>query len=273
MTITKHDFGDVLVLLRKIRETPPYPWELFTHRGRVAHNQRWERQRARAVRDEAARRRVVIPDGWSDQDVAGMHSVFCGRIYEVAGFEPSGVVVDVGAGYGDYAVLTSRLPGVREVVALEPTPHTVRRAREFAAANGAQIRFVEAAGGSQAGRLRLGDAGTQAVSVFSDSGGYEVAVVAVDELGLDRVDFLKVDVEGAETAVLQGARRTLATSRPRIAIEVHSKALAKEVDDLLRGAGYTLAYHDKGVRASYPMDRVQNRFYRPSTAAGGSPPN
>lgn len=265
MTNTRHDFGDVLVFLRKARETPPYPWEILTHKGRVRHNLRWFAKRARDVRADATRRGITIPSNWTDEDAAGMYPVFCSRIYEVPGFEPSGTVVDVGAGYGDYAVLVGRLPAVREVVALEPTPHSAQRAREFAAQNGARVRLIEAAGGASTGRLRLGDAGTQALSVLSDSGGLEVAVTAVDDLGLDRVDFMKIDVEGAETAVLEGCRKTLATSKPRIAIEVHSKALAAEVDRLLKDAGYTLAYHDKGVRASWPMDLVQNRFYRPVT--------
>ncbi len=273
MTNTRHDLGDLLVFLRKMRETPPYPWELFTHNGRVHHNHRWFARRAKKVRAEATRRGITIPPDWSDADAAGMYPVFCSAIYEVPGFAPSGQVVDVGAGYGDYAVLTGRLAAVREVVALEPTPHSAQRAREFVQANGARVRLVEAAGGASRGRLKLGAAGgDQALSVLSDAGGIEVPVVAVDELELGRVDFLKIDVEGAEVEVLKGCAKTLADSRPRIAIEVHSKALAAEVDALLRGAGYALAHHDKGVRASWPMDLVQNRFYRPVVEGGAEPP-
>src|SRR5690606_2150972 len=42
----------------------------------------------------------------------------------------------------------------------------------------------------------------------------------VAELGLDRVDLVKLDVEGAEPFVLEGMRRTLATHRPQLAISI-----------------------------------------------------
>ncbi len=273
MVSKRYDIGDFLVFLRKIRETPPYPWEPFTHRGRVQHNLRWFRHRAEAVRKEAQRRGITIPADWTEEDACGMYPVFCTAIYEVPGFEPSGTVVDVGAGYGDYAVLTGRLPGVREVIALEPTPRPAQRARDLVALNGARVRIVEAAAGKESGRMRLGSAGTEALSVLSEAASIEVDVRAVDDLGLDRIDFIKIDVEGAETAVLEGSRRTLLRDHPRIAIEVHSKALAVEVDQLLRSLGYTLVFHDKGVRASYPMDLVQNRFYAVRDAAAPPGPS
>ena len=270
MAARRHDIGDFLVFLRKVRETPCYPWEPFTHQGRVAHNARWYAQRGEKVRAEAARRGIRIPPTWSDVDAAGMYPVLCTGIYEVPGFEPRGTVVDVGAGYGDYAVLTARLPGVTEVVGLEPTAHSLSRAREFAELNAVHVRLIHAAGGAKSGSLRLGSAGTHAMSVLSVEDAQEVAVVAVDDLPVPRIDFLKIDVEGAEGEVLRGAERTLSEMKPRIAIEVHSRALAEGVDRFLSGFGYVLLHHDHGVRASYPMDLVQNRFYG---AGAPSPPS
>ncbi|MBI3695811.1 MAG: FkbM family methyltransferase, partial [Acidobacteria bacterium] len=40
----------------------------------------------------------------------------------------------------------------------------------------------------------------------------------VEELHLDRVDFIKMDIEGSERRALEGARQTLARFRPRMAI-------------------------------------------------------
>ena len=40
----------------------------------------------------------------------------------------------------------------------------------------------------------------------------------VDELRLDRVDFIKMDIEGAERQAVEGARRTIQRFRPRMAL-------------------------------------------------------
>ena len=45
----------------------------------------------------------------------------------------------------------------------------------------------------------------------------------VNELGLERVDFIKMDIEGAEVAALTGARETLRRFRPRLAIAVYHR--------------------------------------------------
>ena len=52
-------------------------------------------------------------------------------------------------------------------------------------------------------------------------------------------DFVKIDVEGAEFLVLQGASRLLSDVRPSIYIEVSNRNISA-VTDVLHGAGYKL---------------------------------
>jgi len=60
-----------------------------------------------------------------------------------------------------------------------------------------------------------------AVSLVSgELNGIEVRAIPVDELGLDRLDLLKLDVEGMELVVLGGATQTIAAFRPLIWIEI-----------------------------------------------------
>jgi FkbM family methyltransferase len=47
-----------------------------------------------------------------------------------------------------------------------------------------------------------------------------VKIAALDSFPLENVSFIKIDVEGHELHVLEGARRTLATHRPRVLIEI-----------------------------------------------------
>ncbi len=67
-----------------------------------------------------------------------------------------------------------------------------------------------------------------------------------DEFAIDRVDFLKIDTEGTELDVLEGAARTLDRSVLGIEIEVFfhethpGRAVFAEIDAWMRGKGFTL---------------------------------
>ena len=43
----------------------------------------------------------------------------------------------------------------------------------------------------------------------------------VSELGLPRVDFIKMDIEGAEVRAVEGARETISRHRPRLSLSVY----------------------------------------------------
>lgn len=63
--------------------------------------------------------------------------------------------------------------------------------------------------------------------------------MTVDELGVD-ADLIKIDVEGAEAAVIRGATATIARSRPWIFLEVRGSG--GEAESLLRDLGYQIAF-------------------------------
>ena len=56
----------------------------------------------------------------------------------------------------------------------------------------------------------------------------------------DEIDFLKVDVEGAELQVLLGARDIIARSRPFTIIEIHSKKNGMKIEEILHKDGYEM---------------------------------
>ena len=66
----------------------------------------------------------------------------------------------------------------------------------------------------------------------------------LEKLGIERVDLIKLDVEGAELSFLQGARRILAVSRPVILAEVQDLRsrpwgyAARDIIDFLAQANY-----------------------------------
>ncbi|GGX25231.1 hypothetical protein GCM10010297_53000 [Streptomyces malachitofuscus] len=135
-------------------------------------------------------------------------------------------VVDVGGWYGPW---THRLAGrARRVVTLEPVP---RLARLLTATAPPNVRVIRAAASDRPGIARLwlppDDGGDRGVSslVRRDIHGHalDVTCVTLDELGLRNVGFIKIDVDGSESAVLRGATGILARDRPALFVELESR--------------------------------------------------
>ncbi|MEU9335771.1 FkbM family methyltransferase [Streptomyces sp. NPDC048290] len=137
-----------------------------------------------------------------------------------------GTAVDVGGWYGPW---TWRLSArARRVVTVEPVPRLARLLERTAPPN---VRVVRAAAADHPGRARLwlpaGDSGARGLSslVRRDVHGHAVPVrcVALDDLGLRDVGFMKIDVDGSELAVLRGATGLLTRDRPALFVELESR--------------------------------------------------
>jgi FkbM family methyltransferase len=137
------------------------------------------------------------------------------------------VVLDGGAHLGVFTVVMARAVGADgRVWAFEPERHVraaLLRTVELNACRHVDVDARALAGASGRAGLRAG-AGplSNASSIAETPGGAveEVETVAVDALD-ERFACLKLDVEGAELAVLEGARKTLDRDAPALAVEVH----------------------------------------------------
>jgi FkbM family methyltransferase len=175
---------------------------------------------------------------------------------------PGMCVLDVGANAGVFTLMAARLVGASGAVhAFEPSPRDRDRLLANVAANGlSNVQVHAAALGRAAGKAVLavsgaGHPGHNTIGGFTyaadaDSYSLEVDVTTLDDFaaqqGLPRLDLLKIDVEGSETSVLQGARETLRKFRPVIVAEAYDPSLrqlgtsASELLHLLRSAGYEI---------------------------------
>jgi hypothetical protein len=94
--------------------------------------------------------------------------------------------------------------------------------------------------------------------------GDDVAVVTVDSLCLPRCALLKVDVEGMELAVVDGARDTIARCRPLLYLENDRAEKSPALIGLILDLGYRLWWHVT------PLYNPDNFLKNPSNQFGGT---
>jgi FkbM family methyltransferase len=148
---------------------------------------------------------------------------------------PGMTAVDVGADIGYYTLLFAKLVGpAGSVLAFEPIPKALEMLRANAARNNlGNVQCLGFALFDRAGRASLSrpfaDSRIEAGADRPAAGALEVELRPFDdwrrEAAVGRVDFVKMDVEGAELNVLRGMRQTLELFRPALLIEVHPRQM------------------------------------------------
>jgi FkbM family methyltransferase len=170
--------------------------------------------------------------------------------------------VDVGAQIGYYSLKAATLVGPGgHVIAIEPNPETIGKLEANIQASGAKVISVQPVACSDGEAIlslfaaAAGNTGETSLSKMTaaQSGAvvhtYKVRARPLDDIiresGVQRVDVIKIDVEGAEYLVLKGAQQTLARFHPAVLVEILDHQLrqmgssATQVRAFLRQQGYT----------------------------------
>ncbi len=165
-----------------------------------------------------------------------------------ADLKPGDNVIDLGAYSGLTAIAFSRAVGPRgKVVALEPDPINFSAARynvaTHARVNGLNnIVIAPMAAAAADGVLEMSSEGTMGSALVSIVGGYRGTTVQVEartldsiarEFGLDHVEFVKIDIEGAEKFVVPASGAFFDKYRPRVLIEGHKVQGVSTIEPLV----------------------------------------
>lgn len=149
---------------------------------------------------------------------------------------PGKVFVDGGANFGIYTVVASKLVGNSGVVlSFEPSPENFAILQRNVELNKMEnVKVFCSAISDRDGTTRLYhiDNAPNSYSLGKDvnptTDYEEISTVSLDSVlqreGLERVDFLKLDVEGAEELVLRGAKSLFSRMRPIVLFEVSESA-------------------------------------------------
>ena len=200
---------------------------------------------------------------------------------------PGGVAIDIGANLGEWALpLARRVGPAGRVMAIEPAPRAAAALDKTLVANAlAQAEVIRCAVGDHDGTVEFAvpivtsvrvDTGTARIG--PPAAGHEALKVALRSLNslaperrLDRIDLVKIDVEGHERQVLDGARASLARFRPVLVLETGHEAEGdrQAIHELLDGLGYRMLglLLDFGMaEASWPAYVAVDRPFRPGDA-------
>lgn len=191
----------------------------------------------------------------------------------------SEVIIDVGANNGYTALRLSMLDGVRRVIAFEPDVANFRKASANIALNGGseKIELLGIGLGPRDLDLEL------QMGIASNSGTMKVATSKADavtdsiikvrrlddvlmEENIERVDFVKIDVEGYELEVLKGAGDIIKSSRPKLFVEIDDANLreqgssARELIAFLKSFDYSCTNTATGEEISESYDFSGKHF-------------
>jgi FkbM family methyltransferase len=188
--------------------------------------------------------------------VRGTYGTVVGKII-IDNLPASGTFIDVGANVGHISLLAARRVGPQgRVLAVEANPRIASTLKQHVCRNAAtNITVVQCACSDTPGtaELFISDRSNSGKCSLSAANAESVRSVVVEcecldsiakAHSLDRIDVIKVDVEGAELSVLRGMESSLRDFRPLIVLEIEPDLLAAfgtapaDIEEFFRARGY-----------------------------------
>lgn len=154
---------------------------------------------------------------------------------------PEPVIADIGANIGNHTVFFSKICRATKIYSFEPQKEMYEILQKNVELNHCvEVQLFNFALGNKKGMLSIHDfdpTNWGGTSFVQDNNG-NIPVETFDSLNIQKVDFMKIDVEGAEVNVLQGAIETIKRDKPLIWCETLTRMALKAIDRVLSPLNY-----------------------------------
>jgi FkbM family methyltransferase len=175
------------------------------------------------------------PSNYVESDLFWLDIKDVWEIYHIKELlDPGSVVFDIGANFGFYSCMIAKILGEECTVhSFEPLAYSFQRLKTNISINDFEgciqsHKFgVSDKKGKAAMEHKAGNSG--AAHIIEDRGDIDITTVDefCDELKIDKIDFMKIDVEGFELRVLLGAEKMMRHSMPSVLIEINPPTLKR----------------------------------------------
>lgn len=195
--------------------------------------------------------------------------------------KPNMTIVDVGVNKGYYSLLFAKLMNDKgKVLSFEPNPDNCFWIRKSIEVNGYKcIKLYQCALSDKEGlaTFYLGKKSGWGSLFYSSSARPDRKKITVktrklddilDEEGIDGIDLIQIDVEGADLLVLKGAKDTLKKSKNvklTMDIDVRSKEERKQLFEFLTSCGFQIFNVGKELKHTKKIDEVGEEIYATKT--------
>lgn len=198
---------------------------------------------------------LLEQEDWFEEDLAFL------RLF----LKPGMKALDIGASFGTVTAAMAQAVGPEgKVIAFEPTPSTAGYLGRSMAAF-PQVECLTVALGRKDGELPLAKADNSELNTLfpGDDAIPENITVPVrrlsslaEEIDLSGIDFVKLDAEGSEKAIVQGGWSVFAEQSPVVMFDLkHGNDIDRDLVDELKFVGYEMFVFAPGLGALIPLDK------------------
>lgn len=194
-------------------------------------------------------------------------------------FHKDWIALDIGAHIGSYTLFMAHLldPSQGRVYAFEPSPHNFEKLKHHTLINKLNhVEIYNMAVGSEDGEIDFylaSQNNSSMSSMYRKEQGYQKTTVPVctlehfvHEKKIQRLNFIKMDVEGAEPDVIEGGRDVLLHFAPHMLLELNGILLSRrgshpgEMVKLLQSLNYSVFPIDRPTKELSPHELSPTDF-------------